>query len=98
MRNVGTLHPSLLSMIGAMCVLNLVGQVAFASPEMNISVPQLFSTEWLEDYAAGNRGCGMARGSYVWRYHGFGSNMNSEFAARAAVVLDGILHLRLKIA
>ena len=38
----------------------------------------VFSLPWLEKYDDEKAGCGLGRGSYVWRKHGFGSNMNSE--------------------
>ena len=38
----------------------------------------VFSLPWLEKYDDEKAGCGLGRGSYVWRKHGLGSNMNSE--------------------
>lgn len=40
--------------------------------------PKLFSAAWAEEYRLAKPGCDLGRGSYVWRRHGFGSNMNSE--------------------
>lgn len=38
-----------------------------------------FSPDWKNDFTAGDVGCEEARGSFVWRPQGFGSNINSEF-------------------
>lgn len=48
------------------------GEVAPAEPAA------LFSQEWAREYSTGEEGCDLARGSFMWRGQGFGSNMNSE--------------------
>lgn len=56
----------------------------------------LFSPEWETQYALGDQGCNLARGSYTWRPHGFGSNINSERRARRGIndgrLRDGFAH------
>lgn len=37
-----------------------------------------FTPGWVMQYAAGDEGCDLARGSYIWRGHGLGSNINSK--------------------
>lgn len=39
----------------------------------------LFSSEWLQGFGDGDVGCDSGRGSFAWRRHGFGSNVNSKF-------------------
>ena len=39
---------------------------------------ELFSPEWLDEYGRGDSGCELARGSFMWRGQGFGSNINSK--------------------
>lgn len=40
--------------------------------------PPLFSPEWSMQFAMGDQGCNLGRGSYMWRGHGLGSNINSK--------------------
>lgn len=37
-----------------------------------------FSPEWVMQYAVGDEGCHLARGSYNWRGHGLGNNINGK--------------------
>ncbi|CAN0312629.1 unnamed protein product [Ectocarpus sp. 12 AP-2014] len=41
----------------------------------------LFSSEWAAEYARGGEGCDLARGSFMWRGHGLGSNVNNMLNA-----------------
>ncbi|CAB1104168.1 GT23 [Ectocarpus sp. CCAP 1310/34] len=41
----------------------------------------LFSSEWAAEYARGEAGCDLARGSFMWRGHGLGSNVNNMLNA-----------------
>ena len=53
--------------------------VVLAGPTEEIRLyNDTFSPQWLERYYEGEPGCDLGRGSYTWRRHGFGSNMNSE--------------------
>lgn len=48
--------------------------------ELPAAPAALFSPEWEAEYGAGQPGCDLARGSFMWRGQGFGSNVNSELA------------------
>ena len=55
------------------------GSVDRAYPVEDMGVEgDVFSLPWLEKYDDEKAGCGLGRGSYAWRKHGLGSNMNSE--------------------
>ncbi|CBJ33653.1 Alpha-(1,6)-fucosyltransferase, family GT23 [Ectocarpus siliculosus] len=41
----------------------------------------LFSSEWAVEYARGEEGCDLARGSFMWRGQGLGSNINNMLNA-----------------
>lgn len=68
--------------------------------ELTATPAALFSPEWEEEYGSGNPGCDLARGSFMWRGQGFGSNINNLLNAWVyalaveewtdmAVVIDG---------
>lgn len=40
---------------------------------------EYFSAAWVKQYSGGAPGCKLGRGSYTWRPHGLGSNINSEY-------------------
>lgn len=69
---------SYLYALGALCAFWLGGDTAIAAPVLHNMEHELFSAGWLMEYSAGPNGCTMARESYTWRIHGFGSNVNSE--------------------
>lgn len=45
--------------------------------------PALFSSQWAMEFGAQGAGCRSARGNYMWRIDGFGSNVNSEYGSHA---------------
>ena len=47
--------------------------------ELTATPAALFSPEWEAEYKEGDPGCDLARGSFMWRGQGFGSNVNSEW-------------------
>lgn len=51
---------------------------AHAEPSMEAIEPYLFSPAWRQDFGEAEDLCRLGRGSYTWRTHGFGSNVNSE--------------------
>lgn len=50
----------------------------FEVPTHHHKEPVWFSPEWVMQYATGDAGCDVAMGSYLWRGHGLGSNINSK--------------------
>ncbi|CAM9400430.1 unnamed protein product, partial [Hapterophycus canaliculatus] len=52
------------------------GEGELASPPAALP-PALFSQEWARQYSMGEKGCDLARGSFMWRGQGFGSNINN---------------------
>lgn len=44
--------------------------------------PEMFSPQWAAEVATENASCDAAVGSFKWKPHGFGSNVNSESVAQ----------------
>ncbi|CAM9692366.1 unnamed protein product [Scytosiphon promiscuus] len=67
----------------------VLGEGEIASPPA-AAPPALFSEEWARQYARGDAGCDLARGSFMWRGQGFGSNMNNLLNAWVyAIAVEG---------
>ncbi|CAN0487292.1 unnamed protein product, partial [Ectocarpus sp. 8 AP-2014] len=57
------------------------GDAAAAAAAAAAAPAVLFSSEWAAEYARGEEGCDLARGSFMWRGHGLGSNVNNMLNA-----------------
>lgn len=70
-----------LPILQALCILHTSctkGAGAIPAAHMQFEA-ELFSPDWVEEFAADEVGCVKARGLYTWRRSGFGSNINSEY-------------------
>ena len=55
-----------------------VGQAQATANATVENTSEVFSPQWVEEYAGDKLGCEQGRGHYTWRLAGFGSNINSE--------------------
>lgn len=88
MRSPGLGRNSYLYALGALCAFWLGGETSIAAPVLHNMEHDLFSAGWLMEYSMGPNGCAMARESYTWRVHGFGSNVNSESGPSGILGID----------